>query len=346
MRLAATLAVLACLVAGASYAATTSTESKDVVLVTHDSFAISKTVKASFERQTGLKLRILQTGDAGAALNRALLTAGKPEGDVFFGVDNNLLTRALGADLLVPYRSPSLGAVDPRYDLDPTHRLTPIDHSEVCLVYDRAWFQRHTMAPPRSLGQIVKYGKLLVVENPATSTPGLAFMLATIARFNQYNGWATIWRELRKNVLVTSGWEEAYNARFSGSSSHKGKRPIVVSYSTDPAAEVYFAGKPLRQSPVAVVADSCFRQIEFAGVLRGARNPDGARKLVDFFLSKQFQAGMPLTMFVLPTRRGVRLPPVFRKFAPPIKHPLQLPAGTIGAKRDAWIKEWTDIVLR
>ena len=340
------MAVLACLVAGTSYAATRSAESKDVVLVTHDSFAISKTVKTAFEHETGLKLRILQTGDAGAALNRALLTAGKPEGDVFFGVDNNLLTRALAGNLLVPYRSPALGAIDPHYDLDPTHRLMPIDHSEVCLVYDRAWFARHRMAPPRSLGQIVDYGKLLVVENPATSTPGLAFMLATIARFNQYNGWATIWSELRENVLVTSGWEEAYNARFSGSSSHKGKRPIVVSYSTDPAAEVYFAGKPLQQSPVAVVPDSCFRQIEFAGVLRGAKNPDGARKLVDFFLSRQFQAGVPLTMFVLPTRRGVPLPPVFRRFAPTITHPLELPAKLIGAKRDAWIKEWTDLVLR
>jgi len=346
MRVVVALAVLTCLVGGSSYAATGSTGSKDVVLVTHDSFAISKTVKAEFERETGLKLRILQTGDAGAALNRALLTAGKPEGDAFFGVDNNLLTRALEGNLLVPYTSPALGTIDRRYDLDPTHRLTPIDHSEVCLVYDRAWFQRHRMAPPRSLGQIVKYGKLLVVENPATSTPGLAFMLATIARFDQYNGWATIWRELRGKVLVTSGWDEAYNARFSGSSSHKGTRPIVVSYSTDPAAEVYFAGKPLRQSPVAVVPDSCFRQIEFAGVLRGAGNPDGARKLIDFFLSRRFQAGMPLTMFVLPTRRGVALPQVFRKFAPPITHPLQLPAKTIGAKRDAWIKEWTGIVLR
>src|SRR5262249_41924478 len=155
-----------------------------------------------------------------------------------------------------------------------------------------------------------------------------------------------VWSELRGKVLVTSGWDEAYNARFSGSSSHKGKRPIVVSYSTDPAAEVFFAGKHLTQSPVAVVPDSCFRQIEFAGVLRGAKNPDGARKLVDFFLSRQFQAGVPLTMFVLPARRGVPLPPVFRTFTPPIPHPLQLPAKTIGANRDAWIKEWTHIVLR
>ena len=249
------------------------------MLVTHDSFAISKTVKAAFERQTGLKLRILQTGDAGAALNRALLTAGKPEGDVLFGVDNNLLTRALGGNLLVPYSPPALSALDPAYDLDPTHRLVPVDHSEVCVVYDRAWFARNGMPPPGSLAELAqkRYARLTVVENPATSTPGLAFMLATIARFGPNNGFSTFWHELRGGgVLVTNGWEEAYETRFSGSSGHKGKRPIVVSYSTDPAAEVYFAGKPLTTSPVAVVPGTCFRQIEFAGVLRGAKNPDGA----------------------------------------------------------------------
>jgi thiamine transport system substrate-binding protein len=318
------------------------------VLVTHDSFAIAKPVKAAFEKQTGLKLRILQTGDAGAALNRALLTSGRPEGDAFFGVDNNLLTRALADDLLVPYRSPALSRVDRHVDLDATHRLTPIDQSEVCLVYDRAWFAKEGIAAPRSLLDLTlpRYRGLTVVENPATSTPGLAFVLATIAKLGP-GGWKAYWQKLRANkVLVSDGWDDAYNAQFSGSSSHKGKRPIVVSYSTDPAAEVFFAGKPLSEAPVAVVPGSCFRQIEFAGVLRGAKNPAGAQKLVDFMLSTRFQAGMPLTMFVLPVRQGVPLPPVFRRFPPVVANPLQLPAKTIGANRDRWIREWASIVIR
>jgi thiamine transport system substrate-binding protein len=335
-------AIAAAAVAGAA------TQTDTVVLVTHDSFAISKQVKTAFERQSGLKLRILQTGDAGAALNRALLTAGKPEGDAFFGVDNNLLTRALDGNVLVPYRSPALPKIDPRLDLDPTHRLTPIDHSEVCLVYDRAWFSTHAIPAPRSIAALTqpRYRGLTVVENPATSTPGLAFMLATVARFGP-GGWKAYWQQLRANkVLVSDGWEDAYNAEFSGSSSHKGTHPIVVSYSTDPAAEVYFAGKPLAQAPVGVVGGSCFRQIEFAGILRGAKNPQGAKKLVDFLLSPRFQAGMPLTMFVLPARRGVELPPVFRRFPPVAAKPLQLPAKTIGANRDRWIREWAAIVIR
>jgi thiamine transport system substrate-binding protein len=171
-------------------------------------------------------------------------------------------------------------------------------------------------------------------------------MLATVARFGSGERWKAYWRSLADGgVLVTDGWEEAYNARFSGSGG-RGRYPIVVSYSTDPAAAVYFAGKPLESSPVAVVPDSCFEQIEFAGVLRGAKNEDGARKLVDFMLAPRFQAGMPLTMFVLPTRTNVPLPPVFRRYAPDIRRPLSLSPAAIGESRDRWVKEWTDLVVR
>lgn len=319
----------------------------DVVLVTHDSFAISKDTKAAFEQASGLRLRILQTGDAGAALNRALLTAGHPEGDVFFGVDNNLLTRALAGEIFDPYTPPALAHVDRHYDLDPSHRLVPVDHGDVCLVYDRAWFARHHLRQPFTFEDLISqhYAKLTVVENPATSSPGLAFMLATIAHFKSSNAAWAYWSQIR-SVRVTNGWEEAYNTLFSGSSTHKGSYPIVVSYSTDPAAEVYFAGKPLRQSPVGVVRNTCFGQVELAGVLRGAHNPSGARALVDFLLSRRFQAGIPLTMFVYPVLEKTPLPPVFRRFSLPMSSPLTLSPAAIGKNRDAWIRTWTDTVLR
>jgi len=348
MKIIAALAVAACVLAGAAFAAGSSTRSSEVVLVTHDSFLISPPVKKAFQQQTGLTLRILQSGDAGAALNRALLTAGKPEGDVFFGVDNNLLTRALAAKLFEAYAPAALSRIDRRYDLDPTHRLVPVDHGDVCLNYDRAWFAKHHVAPPRTLDDLTRpaYDRLLVVENPETSTPGLAFMLATVARYGE-SGWQGYWRKLRANhVLVTDGWEDAYQHRFSGAAGSKGNRPIVVSYASSPPAEVYYAGKKLTQAPTGVVLSSCFRQIELAGVLRGAHNPKGANRLIDFLLSPRFQADVPLTMFVFPVRKGVPLPEVFRKFAPAVPHPLQLSAKTIGANRDRWVREWTSTVLR
>ena len=337
------LAVLALALGGCGSDEATPTE---VVLVTHDSFAVSKEVKADFERESGLTLRILQAGDAGEALNRALLTAGNPQGDVLFGVDDNLLSRALDGDLFDEYRSDALDAVDPDF-APPDDRVTPIDHGEVCLNVDRAWFAKRGIAPPATLEQLTlpRYRGLLVVENAATSSPGLAFLLATVARYGEQ--WQGYWRKLRANdVKVVDGWEEAYTQQFSGAAGSPGARPIVVSYATSPAAEVIFAGKPLDESPTAAVEDGCFRQVEYAGVLRGAKNEQGARELIDFMLSERFQADVPGSMFVYPVRDGVPLPEAFTKHAIQPAAPLSLEPDAIEAGRDQWIDEWTQIVLR
>ncbi len=335
--------VAALVAAGCGGGGSTPTE---VVLVTHDSFAISKDVKAAFERESGLKLRILQGGDANEMLNRALLTAGDPQGDAIFGIDDSILSRALDGDLLEEYRPPDLSALQPDFS-SPDPHVVPIDHGEVCLNYDRAWFADHRIAPPATLADLVlsRYRNLLVVENPATSSPGLAFLLATIATYG--DRWEAYWRGLRANgVLVVDGWEEAYTQQFSGASGSPGKRPIVVSYASSPAAEVIFASKPLATAPTAAVEDGCYRQVEYAGVLRGARNEDGARKLIDFMLSRRFQADVPGSMFVYPVRAGVPLPQAFVKHALVPRSPLSLSADEIDANRDRWLATWTDIVVR
>jgi thiamine transport system substrate-binding protein len=319
----------------------------EVVLVTHESFAISDDVRRAFEEESGYRLRILKAGDAGEIVTRALLTAGDPEGDVLFGVDNNLLARVLAGDVLEPYESPELAAVDPDLVLDPEHRVTPIDHGEVCLNYDKAWFAERGVEPPSDLADLIlaRHRDQLVVQNPATSTPGLAFLLATIAKLG--DRWQGFWRGLRANgVLVVDGWEDAYYQRFSGSAGSKGNRPIVVSYASSPPAEVVFRDPRPSEAPTGVVTDSCFRQIEFAGVLRGARNEDGARALVDFMLSKRFQEDIPLQMFVFPARTDAALPPEFERFAVVPEEPLELPPEEIEENRERWVDEWTEIVVR
>jgi thiamine transport system substrate-binding protein len=319
---------------------------QEVVLVTHDSFAISKDVKAAFERESGLRLRILQGGDANETLNRALLTAGDPQGDAIFGIDDSVLSRALDGDVLEEYRSTELSSLQPDFS-SPDPHVTPVDHGEVCLNVDRGWFASHRIPPPRTLADLVlnRYRNLLVVENPATSSPGLSFLLATIATYG--DGWEGYWRALRANgVLAVDGWEEAYTQQFSGASGSPGKRPIVVSYASSPAAEVIFASKPLSTAPTAAVEDGCYRQVEYAGVLRGARNEKGAKELIDFMLSPRFQADVPGSMFVYPVRKGVRLPEAFVKHALVPRSPLALPADEIDANRDRWLARWTEIVVR
>jgi thiamine transport system substrate-binding protein len=318
----------------------------EVVLITHDSFAISDEVKRAFERESGLTLRILRAGDAGEIVTRALLTAGNPEGDVLFGVDDNLLARALDGDVFTPYESPGLEDVDERWVLDPEHRVTPIDHGAVCLNVDLGWFAARGLEPPRSMDDLTapRYRNLLVVQNPATSTPGLAFLLATVARYGE-GVWQGYWQRLRENgVLVVDGWEEAYTARFSGAAGSGGNRPIVVSYRSSPPAEVIFRDPRPTEPPTGVVEEGCYRQVELAGVLRGARNESGAQALVDFMLSTRFQEDIPLNMFVFPVNRNAAIPPEFDPYVG--GEALSLPPEVVEANRDAWVREWTRIVVR
>jgi len=347
-RVAAALIIAVVLFAG-SVPANARPANTTITLVTHDSFAVSKSVLARFTAQTGIKVKILQSGDAGAALNQAILASqgGTPLGDVFFGVDNTFLSRALDAKVFEVYSPRDLVHVPEQYQLDATHHVTPVDYGDVCINFDKQWFSKGGIQPPRTLDDLTKPaldGKL-VVENPATSSPGLAFVLATVARYGD-QGWKTYWEKLRANgVKVDDGWEAAYDGDFS-QGGNKGAYPLVVSYASSPPAAVYFAKPQPKTSPVGTMLDSCFRQVEFAGVLRGTEHRAAARKFIDFMLSRRFQEDVPLQMFVFPVREGTTLPPVFVKFADVPSKPLTLPASEIGRNRDAWIDQWTNVVLR
>ncbi|MGQ0803865.1 MAG: thiamine ABC transporter substrate-binding protein [Actinomycetota bacterium] len=318
-----------------------------LTLVTHDSFAVSDDVLAAFTEQTGVEVNVLMSGDAGAAINQVILTKDDPLGDVFFGLDNTFLTRATEEGVFMPYESPELGTVPDQYELDPNHRVTPIDRGDVCINYDKAYFAANGLAVPQTLDDLTQpeYRGLLVTENPATSSPGLAFTLATIAQFGE-DGWRDYWERLRANdVQVVAGWEEAYNGEFSAGEG-QGDQPLVVSYASSPPAAVFFSDPQPAESPIGTLLASCFSQIEFAGILKGTDNEKAARQLIDFMLSTRFQEDIPLNMFVFPVRDGVQLPDVFAQFAEVPAEPLSLPPDEIGENRDRWIEEWTDTVLR
>jgi thiamine transport system substrate-binding protein len=322
---------------------------RTVVLMTHDSFAASPAVLAAFTRETGFKVKVLKSGDAGKALSEALLVKDHPVADAFFGVDNTFLTRALDNQLFVPYTAKGVSSVPTRFRLDPQNRVTPIDSGEVCVNDDLAWFGHNGHPPaPQSLADLAKpsYRKLLVMENPAESSPGLAFLLATISSYGT-NGWQDYWKALRTNgVRVDDGWEQAYDSDFTAGGGKSADRPLVVSYATDPAADVVFSNGAKKTPTVGVVPGTCFGQIEFAGVLDHAHNPAGARALIDFMLSTRFQEDVPLQMYVYPVVPSAKLPSVFVKFAVQPAHPFSMSAAAIGAHRNAWIDEWTRIVLQ
>ena len=328
---------------------TQSTEPQTLTIMTHDSFSVSEDVVKAFEEANNARVTFLQSGDAGAVLNKAILTKEAPLADVLFGVDNTFLSRAVEAEIFESYASPELANISDAFKLDSSNSALPVDYGDVCINYDKNYFTDNSLAVPQSLEDLIKpeYANLLVVENPATSSTGLAFLLATVAHFGE-DGYLTYWSDLKANgVVIVDGWETAYYTNFSASSG-KGPQPMVVSYGTSPAAEVIFADPPIDDAPTASIlgTDTCFRQIEFVGILKGTQHLALAEKFVDFMLGKQFQEDMPLQMFVYPVIPDAMLPDAFVKYAQAPEQIATLAPDVIAANRDAWIQAWTDVVMK
>ncbi len=320
----------------------------ELTVLTHGSFSVSREVLESFQAKHGVSVRFIKGGDAGETLNQAILSKGNPLADVLYGVDNTFLGRALQAGIFESYRSPLLSRISPELHLDPEYRLLPVDFGDVCLNYDKKWFASRNLNPPTRLEDLVlpEYSGLTVVQSPVTSSPGLAFLLTTIGHFGE-NGYLDYWAKLKKNrVLVVNGWKEAYWSHFSAAS--KGSRPIVVSYASSPPAEIHFSKTPLIEAPTATVTGpgTCFRQIEFVGILRGTTHREIAEKLVDFFLDQPFQEDIPLQMFMFPANRSARLPDLFVRHAGKAVDPVVLEPDQIEKNRESWMESWADTVYR
>ncbi len=322
-------------------------------VMSHDSFNVSEEVIAAFEAEHNATVQFLKAGDTGKMVNQAILSKDNPQADVLFGVDNTFLSRALEAGIFETYRAANLSMVPNEFRRDPDGRVVPIDYGDVCLNYDRTYFEEHDLAVPTSLEELTDpaYEGLLVVENPATSSPGLAFLLATVGYFGEAGErtYLDYWAELRANdVLVVDGWQTAYYGEFSGATGSEGTRPLVVSYATSPAAEVYFSEEELEEPPTGAVTapQTCFRQIEFAGILAGAENRELAEAFLEFMLSPTFQRDIPTQMWVFPANPNAELPEVFQEHARVAEEPVDVAYDAIEANREAWIAAWTETVLR
>ena len=325
---------------------------RELTIMTHDSFSISAELVSKYEADYQVKLTFIQGGDAGSALNRLVLTSGEnkqPEADVFYGLDNTFLSRGLEQDLFEPYEATNLAAIPGNFKFDPENRVTPINYGDVCINYDKAWFADNNLQLPSSLKDLANpmYRDLLVVENPATSSPGLSFLMASIAEFGE-KGYLDFWQSLKDNGLtVVADWETAYYTNFSGSSG-KGPQPMVVSYASSPAAELIYAETELAESPTAslVAPGMCWRQIEFAGILKNTPNRDLAEDFIDFLLSRDFQEDMPMQMFVYPVLPEASLPEAFVHATQIPESVATLDSTLIAEHRDLWVNDWTNLILK
>ncbi|GHS88618.1 thiamine ABC transporter substrate-binding protein [Actinomycetota bacterium] len=315
-----------------------------VTLVTHDSFALSDGLLDKFEQESGLTVEQVAPGDGGALVNQLILTKDAPLGDAVFGIDNSFASRAIDEGVLAPYESSVPAAQDAaQYAVDDSGSLTAVDFGDVCLNVDHTWFTEHSLAEPATLEDLTKpeYRDLLVVPNAATSSPGLSFLLATIGAFGD-DGWQDYWSALTANgVKVVEGWSDAYYTDFSGG-GEGGTRPIVVSYASSPPFTV---PEGADAPTTGALLDTCFRQVEYAGVLANAQNPTGAQQLVDFLLSDEVQADIPGSMYMYPVSTAVDLPADWAKWAPLSDSPFDVPAADIAKNREDWVRAWSDLVV-
>jgi thiamine transport system substrate-binding protein len=321
-----------------------STKRTDTIIVaTHDSWAMSKDVMAEFTKQTGIKVRIATNGDAGTLTNKLVLTKGDPIADGVYGIDNTFATRAVDAGILASYLPMVTQASVATYRLagEGGAQLTPIDYSDVCVNVDDAWFAKHHLAKPASFEDLTRpaYKDLMVTEGAKTSSTGLAFLLATIGRYGT-DGWQGYWKKLLANGLkIDADWNNAWQVDYTDGGG-KGDRPIVVSYSSSPPDTIPEGGTVPTTS---ALLGTCFRQVEYAGVLKGAENPEGMKKFIDFMSGKSFQAGLPDNMYVYPVDSTVALPAGWAKYAPVSPKPYVVSADDITAHRDQWLSEWGDL---
>ena len=326
-------------------------EATTVTIMTHDSFNVSEDVLQAFQDESGIQIEILRAGDAGQVVNQAVLSAGNPLGDILFGVDNTFLSRALNADIFVPYESPLLENVHEQFVLDDDFNVTPIDYGDVCLNYDITYFEENGIAIPVTLGDLTtpEYEGLLVVENPATSSPGLAFLLTTISEYgepsddNEYS-YLDFWQDLIANdALIADDWSSAYFGNFT-QGSDDGSYPIVVSYASSPPF-TYSADLEAATTASIVADGTCFRQIEYAGILDGTEHEAEAQQVIDWMLSVEFQEDVPEQMFVFPVNENAELPQLFADYAQIPENPVILDYDLIEENRDRWIQSWLETVL-
>jgi len=315
-----------------------------IVLVTHDSFNLSKGTLKKFTAETGIEVEVQAAGDAGELVNKLVLTKDSPLGDVVFGIDNTFASRAVEEGVLDDYASKDLTSAEDQYLLPAgsgREQLTPIDNGDVCVNVDHEWFADKGIAEPTTLDDLLEpqYKDLFVAPAANSSSPGLAFLLATIADKGE-DGWKGYWKKLVANgVKIDAGWSDAYYVDFSGPSS-EGDRPLVVSYASSPPFEVK-EGDTV--APTGALLDTCFRQTEYAGVIAGTKNKAAAEKLVDFLFSPVVQNDIPENMYVFPVNAAATLPAGWSDFAAIADDPFVISPDDIDENRESWLTEWAAI---
>ena len=311
---------------------------KRLTIYAYDSFVSEwgpgPAVFSAFEEKYGIKLSVLSAGDAGQVLQKAIIEKDNPKADLLLGIDNNLLAKALSEDIFESYKSPNLNKIPKKLIFDNTNSVTPFDYGYFSIIYD----SEKISSPPRTLEDLLKpeYKKSIILMDPRTSSPGLGFLLWTIAEYG--DNYTEYWQNLMPSVLtITDGWDSGYGL-FT-----EGEAPMVLSYTTSPAYHVEYEGT--ERYKTAIFKAGHYMQIEGVGIVKNSKNRKEAELFIDFILEDQIQNIIPLTNWMYPVNTNLKLPESFN-FAPKPEQTLIIDSGEIDRNLSNWIEEWTSAVTK
>lgn len=292
-------------------------------------------IAEDFTAETGIEVVYHAPGDAVTVLNQLILEEGRSPADVVVGLDNSLLERAMESDLLTAYESPALSGVDESLIFDPGYFLLPYDYGHFAINYDSAVLEN----PPTSLEELTdsEYADSLVLMDPRTSTPGLGFLLWTVAVYGE--DWPEYWERLKPSILtIADGWSQGY-ALFTS-----GEAPMVLSYGTSPAYHAEYEDTDRYRA--AEFSDGHIAQIEGVGILKSTAYPEAARTFVDFMLGSSAQYSLAMANIMLPVTDAVELPESFDLALRPALV-VEIPGGApSAAETEAVITRWTEVFSR
>ncbi len=332
-------------VVGITLMSTSVARADELRVMVHSSFSLPKPLLAQFESQNGVKLSIIKGGDAGEMLNKLILTRANPIADVVFGIDNTLMSKALAMQVVAADDGIKAMAAASG-DAALGQSIVAVDYGFVTLNYDKAFVAKSGLALPKTLEELTQepYRNWLAVPNPATSSPGYAFMLATVAAMGEEKAFDW-WARMRANGLkVTKGWTEAYYTEFS---RNGGTRPLVVSYATSPAAEVFYSKTKISEPPTGSLAlkGGTFKQTEGVALVKGGGQREPAVKFIEFLRSAAVQEALQTSMWMFPADSRTAPAEVMRHASEPTSFD-NLPSDVIAAKGNEWVNRWVQVVLK
>lgn len=277
---------------------------REVVVYAYDSFTADwgpgPQLAAMFEKQTGIKAVMISVGDTGLLLSRAVQEKKSPKADVLVGISNHLVEKARQLDVLAPYKPQGSEAVPEPLRLDDDWQLTPYDWSFFAFVYDT----QSGVPEPKSLEDLTRpeYRKKIAMIDPRTSAVGLGFLAWTLSVYG--TGYLDYWRALRDSILTLApSWDSAYGLFTAG------EVPLVISYTTSPPYHV--ENDHTDRYRALIFPEGHTMHIEGAGLVKGAKHSAEGKAFLDFLITEEAQAVLPLTQWMYPVNEAVKLPPSY-----------------------------------